>query len=137
MHEQAKPILFVIERYADLCKTTQEVDGLLRVFSSIYLLAKQYQIYIVAGFYPHEESLLLGNKLYDSFQKEKLAMLFGGAYAGQKLLTLPFQIKESDQPGAYNECLMSYRGELHELLMPCGELKRETEDMDTASIFAQ
>ena len=137
MHEQAKPILFVIERYADLCKTTQEVDGLLRVFSSIYLLAKRYQIYIVAGFYPHEESLLLGNKLYDCFQKEKLAMLFGGAYAGQKLLTLPFQIKESDQPGAYNECLMSYRGELHELLMPCGELKRETEDMDTASIFAQ
>jgi len=136
MREKVPPLLVVMERYADLCAATEEMDGLLRVFSVIYLLARRCQIYIVGCFYPDENAILMGNKLYDCFNKEKLCMLFGGSLNRQSLVRVPHNMGSAEKPSEYNRCLMNYRGELYPLLMPCGPKPEEVLLEDDRPIFS-
>ncbi|MCD7819598.1 MAG: type VII secretion protein EssC [Lachnospiraceae bacterium] len=137
MHANVTPILIILERYADLCEASRNTDGLIGIFSSIYLLARRFQIYIVGCFYPDENAVLTGSKIYDCFNKEKLCMLFGGCLSKQKLVSVPYDMGSTERPSAYNRCVMSYQGAFYPMLMPCGEKKKEVLSEDDRPIFEQ
>lgn len=128
-------ILVIFERYSDLVSVTTEVAGYLKQFSSVYVLSRYAQIYLMAGLYSDEPPFLWGNELYKCFNTEKLALLFGEKLNRQSLVKLPYDMERLLVKKPANHFLMSYRGELHHLLMPCGELRQEKVKTDDDSIF--
>ena len=109
--------------------------GYLKQFSSVYVLYRYAQIYLMAGLYSDEPPFLWGNELYKCFNTEKLALLFGEKLNRQSLVKLPYDMERLLVKKPANHFLMSYRGELHHLLMPCGELRQEKVKTDDDSIF--
>lgn len=89
----------------------------------------------MAGCYSDEPPFLWGNELYKCFNTEKLALLFGEKLNRQSLVKLPYDMERLLVKKPANHFLMSYRGELHHLLMPCGELRQEKVKTDDDSIF--
>ena len=135
MREHVKPTLLVIERFADLCVTTPDADELVAKYGLIFQLAKRYQIYIIGGFYPGDSSAVITNQIFQRFNPQKMCMLFGGMLSGQCLLKGLSSMGENDKASAYNRCIMSYRGDIHKLMMPCGELKEKVLPEDDRPIF--
>ena len=135
MRGMFRPILVIFERYSDLVSVTTEVAGYLKQFSSVYVLSRYAQIYLMAGLYSDEPPFLWGNELYKCFNTEKLALLFGEKLNRQSLVKLPYDMERLLVKKPANHFLMSYRGELHHLLMPCGELRQEKVKTDDDSIF--
>ena len=136
MREHTEPVFVVLEHFLELCERAGENDGWLRLYSSLFILARRYQIYFLAGFYPEDEAKLRGNKLFGSYNPEKMVMLFGGSITKQRLLDdLPYEISSTKQPTAYNRCLMNYAQSIYALLMPCGELQKEEVSEDDRPIF--
>ncbi len=133
MYTSVRPILLVIERYADLCEETKRTDGLLNNYSMLYQLGKYVQIYIAAGFYPSEDDLLV-NKLNSRFNPEKLIMLFGGSLDKQSQIRIPYEMTDKEKT-PYNRCLMHYRGNFYRLMMPCGAPEEEEIPEDDRPIF--
>ena len=72
---------------------------------------------------------------YKCFNTEKLALLFGEKLNRESLVKLPYDMERLLVKKPANHFLMSYRGELHHLLMPCGELRQEKVKTDDDSIF--
>lgn len=99
------------------------------------MLAKQYQIYLFAGIYPFEDQYLNKAPVYESFNKEKLAMLFGGNLDYQKIVMVPMGKGSKDKPSSYNRCFMSYRNRLYPVFMPCGEFKEREIPEDDKPLF--
>lgn len=138
MRGQVRPLMVIFESYADACKTAKEEEELQKIYSHIYQWTRRTQIYLAGGFYPDEEGILLTSELYRCFNPDKLVMLFGGSLSRQNLVSLPYELGKIQKPTAYNQCVMHYRGELHTLLMPCGERSRaEEQDEEERSIFEQ
>lgn len=54
MRGMFRPILVIFERYSDLVSVTTEVAGYLKQFSSVYVLSRYAQIYLMAGLYSDE-----------------------------------------------------------------------------------
>ena len=135
MRGQLRPILFVAERYADLCEAVKSVTGLVSSYSSLYLLARRYQIYIIGCFYPEDSGQLAGEAIFDCFNPDRLAMLFGGMLKKQQLVGVPFDAGEREKTSAYNRCLMSYEGEIYPVFMPCGEQEKEELPEDDRPVF--
>lgn len=135
MRESFRPILVLFERYSDLLSVTMEISGYLAKFSSVYVLARYAQIYLMAGFYSDEPPYLWGNELYKCFNTGKMTLLFGEKLNKQSLVQLPYDMERLLSQKDGNHFIMSYRGELHHLIMPCGELRKETVKTDDDSIF--
>lgn len=135
MRESFRPILVLFERYSDLLSVTMEISGYLAKFSSVYVLARYAQIYLMAGFYSDEPPYLWGNELYKCFNTGKMTLLFGEKLNKQSLVQLPYDMERLLSKKGGNHFIMSYRGELHHLIMPCGELRKETVKTDDDSIF--
>ena len=137
MRERFKPIFTIYERYADIIDASKTMDGLVSKHSSVYLLAKYTLIYIIGCFYPEDAGSLTASEIYGSFNKEKLAMLFGGNTVKQKIVKLPDAFEMGDKLDVYNRCVMSYRNGAYFVFMPCG-VKEEIElPEDERSIFAK
>lgn len=136
MRNHVRPLLIIFESYADLCRAAKEDEELLKVYSYIYQWTRRTQIYLIGGFYPDEEGVLLTSRLYECFNPEKLTMLFGGSLSRQSLVTLPYELNKVQKQTAYNECIMYYRSELYRMLMPCGVPgKSQIQNEDECSIF--
>ena len=76
-----------------------------------------------------------GNELYKCFNTGKMTLLFGEKLNKQSLVQLPYDMERLLSKKGGNHFIMSYRGELHHLIMPCGELRKETVKTDDDSIF--
>lgn len=138
MRSKVRPLLVIMEGYADLCRQAEDGDeNLLKKLAAFFALAARYQIYMIACTYPDDDKKLSGCELINYYNTEKLTMLFGGRLDKQPLLGLPAEYKKNTQRGPYNRCLMYYREDYYALLMPCGELKAEMVDEDKLSIFGK
>ena len=137
LRSRLTPFFVLFERLVDLTAAPQKVEGLLSGFSSVCELAKFYNIFLIGCIYPDEDQLLIGSKLYSCFNPERLGMLFGGNLKKQRFLTMPYNIGKQDGMDAFNQCIMSYRGDLHPLMMPCGVLEKEILPEDDRPIFEQ
>ena len=136
MRRNVRPLLVLMEGYADLCRLAQEGDEkILNKLAAYFTLAGRYQIYMIACTYPDDDKKLSGCELVGYFNKEKMSMLFGGKLDKQPLVALPGEYAKKTEKGPYNRCLMYYRKDLYTLLMPCGELKAERVDEEQLSIF--
>ena len=138
MRRNVKPLLVLMEGYADLCRLAQQGDvKQLNKIAAYFTLAGRYQIYLIACTYPEDDKKLSGCELISYFNKEKMSMLFGGRLDKQTLAALPAAYAKKTEKGPYNRCLMYYRKDFYTLLMPCGELKADRVDEEQLSIFEQ
>lgn len=132
-----KPLVVVFERMADIVAAKEKVEGLVGRLTSVYVLAKYYNVFLIGCIYPNEQQILGASPLYSSFNPERLAMLFGGNLKEQQILSLPYRMEGQEGIGAFNRCVMGYRGEIHQLMMPCGVLEEEILPEDDRPIFAR
>ena len=138
MRRNVRPLLVLMEGYADLCRLAEEGnEKLLNKLAAYFTLARRYQIYMIACTYPEDGKKLSGCELTGYYNKEKMYMLFGGRFDEQPLAALPEEYRKKTRSIPYNRCLMYYRKDYYALLMPCGELKAERIDTEQLSIFEQ
>ena len=138
MRRNVRPLLVLMEGYADLCRLAEEGnEKLLNKLAAYFTLARRYQIYMIACTYPEDGKKLSGCELTGYYNKEKMYMLFGGRFDEQPLAALPEEHRKKTRIIPYNRCLMYYRKDYYALLMPCGELKAEKIDTEQLSIFEQ
>lgn len=133
MRENTFPIVVVFESFAEICEMIDESSE--SVFCEIFKLSRQYNTFIFGCFYPGEGAKLIGSKLYEGFNQDKMTMLFGGQLDKQTLAVLPREYASNGTVESYNKCIMKYRDDFYPILMPCGEVYVEKIDEDDLSIF--
>ena len=135
MRGSLRPILVIFEKYSDLVMFTTETAGYVSKFSSAYVLAKYCQIYFAASFYSDEPAFLWGSELFKCYNPARLALLFSGRLNKQSIVRLTSDVENALAKKDYNHFIMSYRDELHHLVMPCGEIVKDNSVTDDDSIF--
>lgn len=125
-----RPIMVFLERFADLCITASDQKNWITIFSSIFLIARRYQIYFFGFFYPNEEDILQKSLLYSCFNPEKMVILIGGSDNKQCLLKVPYKFETKNKQVSFNHCLMNYGNEVYSLIMPLGAVKENLEEDD-------
>ena len=134
MLEHVQPILLLFESFSDLCAAADKSAK--KILNGMFQVAQGYQIYLIGCFYPKDADQLNGDALLQEWNPEKLTMMFGGQLDKQGLVSLPAAYRNLKDPSpAYHKCLMHYRGELHQLQMPCGKLQEASRDEED-SIFS-
>lgn len=137
MKDIFSPLMIIYERFIDVTRAAKDSPSLFHNYETIFTLAKRYRIFIIACVHPDDNLLLNGAPIYDIFNREKLAMLFGGNLNRQKIVTVPYGKGKPDSTDAYNKCLMSYRGGIYPVFMPCGVFKQRILPEDDRPIFKQ
>lgn len=132
MHEQTVPILVAIENFENFYREVDE--SAVQVFTEIFRLARQYNVYFIAGFYTDTEPGIRNKPLYTAFNRD-LLMMFGGKFDRQPFGILDRSVIQEKDTRPYNQCVMYYRESFFGLLMPCGELIVNEELDDDRSIF--
>jgi len=135
MRAQTRPIMVIIESFADLVHMSTEMEGLLSQFSSVCLLAGCCNMYLFSGFYRGDPGFVWGNDLYKCYNPDKLALLFGGMLKDQSIASVPYNWPQYEKPDMPNGCVVQYRDALYPLLMPCGVVESAKADEDEAPIF--
>lgn len=137
IRERSRPILVLIERFADLCEVeeTKNEGELQGQFMALFSLMRGYNFYFVAGFY-HTDPQLAKHPLMDCYNQEGLLLLSGGRYDKTPLQEIPYELKKFDkQDPNFNHFLLKYQESFHPLIMPCGGIKEEVLDPDEAPII--
>ena len=127
MRAHVKPICILFEEFSEFCRRIDQASAM--VFSKIFGLFRQYQIYSVGCFYP-ESTFYSNDSVYKSFSDEDIIMLFGGRLMDQDLCKLPPEYTTAVNAGAYDRFLMKYRGGFYPLRMPCRAVQVEVEESD-------
>lgn len=121
MEEQTRPILIVIERFADFMSLMESQTSSI---TQIFQIAKRCNVYFIGGFYPRDAEKLWGNIAYKRFLQDEMTLLFGGCFdqAGlvQGMSPEFFNIKKEL---LYNRFAFQYRGNMYSMQMPCGTLQ--------------
>ena len=125
MRENCRPICILFEEFSEFCLYTDQASA--RVFTKLFELIRNYQIYIIGYFYP-ESRFYSGDAIYRSFADEETVLLFGGRLTLQSLCELPREYASIDQVGAYDRFLMRYRDKYYPLYMPYKESGAEDEE---------
>ena len=133
IQETMSPIIIILEDFTDICLNAPE--SFLVIFNSLIQMAKYYNIYIIGCFYPEDNGKCNGQSFYDAFMSKSFIMLFGGQLNQQMLTTLPRDLKDVNQKGQYNHCIVKYLNKFYGVLMPCGILKTIIKDVDDMPIF--
>lgn len=136
IRERSKPILVLIERFADFCDVegTGDEGELQGQFMALFSLMRGYNFYFAAGFY-HTDPPLVKHPLMGCYNQEGLLLLSGGRYDKSPIPEIPYEIKKFDkQDPNFNHFLLKYQESFHPLIMPCGKLEEETLDPDEAPI---
>ena len=134
IQQHTRPLLILFERFLDFCKNAD--DACLGLLPTVFQQGAGYHYYFAACFYPDDGVKLSAESLMTAYNPEKMLLLFGGQFHRQGLDTLPGaygQIRQVSE--SYNTCLMKYKGEYHQLRMPCGPLQRTEHDADDDGIF--
>lgn len=133
----SKPILVVIESFADFCGVKEVTDDgdLQGQFMFYFSGMHGYNIYFAAGFYPNDEAIA-NHPLLPYYNQEEFILLSGGRYDKTVIRNIPYQIKKVDGVDhAYNRFLMKYQDAFHPLIMPCGKMQEDVTDPDAAPIL--
>jgi len=133
----SRPIFVVIESFADFCAVKEVTDDgdLQGQFMFYFSGMRGYNIYFAAGFYPQDQDLAK-HPLLPYYNQEEFILLSGGRYDKAAIRDIPYQIKKIEgMDPAYNHFLMKYQDAFHPLIMPCGELREDVMDPDTAPIL--
>lgn len=133
MSVSTKPTLLLIESFADLSAVAD--SDAQKVLCKIFGLCRQYNIYVLGGFYAADSFSTRGNALYSSYNTDNLAMMFGGRCDIQPFGISDRRLSQIKDIQPYNKCVMLYREQLYDLIMPCGELTEETQCADDIDIF--
>lgn len=131
LRTKVRPLLVVFERFADVCSNAG--DAVAADLSKIISVARKYNVFFIAGFYPDDGAL--NSALFTSYNPKGLCMLFGGRHDKQQLVQFPYGATTSRAPSDYNRAVMQYRGSLYGLVMPCGQLLSEDVDPEEVNIF--
>ena len=135
MRDNCKPVCVIIEEFSEFCAYMDQASA--KVFSKLFELVRQYQIYVIGCFYP-ESRFYENDAIYHSFSDEDIVLLFGGQLNMQSLCKMPAEYAVIDQIGAYDRFLMRYKKKYYQLYMPYKELNDENEDAiepDDRNIF--
>lgn len=133
----SKPILVVIERFADFCTVKEITDDtdLQGQFMVYFSRMQGYNVYFAAGFYPNDEAVA-SHPLLPYYNQDEFILLSGGRYDKAVIRNVPYQIKKAERVDpAYNRFLMKYQDAFHPLIMPCGEMREDAADPDEAPIL--
>lgn len=133
MYDRVSPQLIIIENVKDLCDIADV--NLTTAIEGLCVTMPLYNTYVVACYEPGNATRVSGHLIHQLFNKEEMAVLFGGCYDRQGIVELEHKWKNINQPIDYNQGLMKYRGSIYPLMMPCGELIKEMEEEDDRSIF--
>lgn len=137
IRERSKPILVLIERFADLCEVeeTKNEGELQGQLMAIFSLMRGYNFYFAAGFY-HTDPSLTKHPLMGCYNQEGLLLLSGGRYDRTPLPEIPYELKKLDkQDPNFNHFLLKYQESFHPLIMPCGKIGEEALGPDEAPII--
>ncbi len=125
------PIVVFIESYTDFCAGLSDLATF--SYHNIFKYLSKYGIYVIACFEPDVPKTASSNVLFSQFAENDV-LFFGGRYDKQTL----FEFSSSAQNSKilpYNQAVMKYRKQIHQFLMPCGELGATEVDEDLESIF--
>ena len=135
MQSKTYPLLVIFESFRDFCDSTD--DMAVSVMEKIFCDGKGYNYYFLGCYYPDDASVLSVKSLHTAFQAEGFALLYGGQFHRQGLISLPMEYRNVTKPSKTNgACLMQYRGERYPLQMPCGSEEDITADPDEADIIS-
>lgn len=135
MLSKTYPVLVVFERFLDFCN---QADGeAQQVMEKIFCDGKGYNYYFMGCYYPDDASSLAVNALHVAFNKEGFAMLHGGQFHRQGLVSLPMEYRNITKPfSKISACVMQYHGELYPLSMPCTVVEDQNMNPDDADIIS-
>lgn len=134
MKEHTHPLIIIFESFTEFCKNAS--DRCKQCMQQIMTNGQGYNLYFLACYGPDEDSDLRGNEIHRCFNPDRFILLYGGQFDKQELINLPFEYRKIERPSQkYNSLLMQYRGGLFPLLMPCGNLKMNTENPDEEDII--
>ena len=133
MSSHTKPYLIFCERFYDYCMAMSKTGT--EVMPTVLSLLRQYNMYLVGGFYPGDGDRLTTNAVMQSFAKEEYVLMYGGSLDNQGLVKLPMEYARNKEAFPYNKCLMDYRGKLQPILTPCGKQEEEAQEEDDRDIF--
>lgn len=125
------PIVVFIESYADFCAGLSDLATF--SYHNIFKYLSKYGIYVITCFEPDVPETASKSVLFSQFSDNDV-LFFGGRYDKQAL----FQFSSNAQNSRTlpcNQAIMKYRKQIHQFLMPCGEMEKSEIDEDLESIF--
>lgn len=125
------PIMLFFESFADFCASLDLFSSI--VFDKIFSTAQSRNIYVVACFEPEDYKQITSSTVYFGFNSEGNILLFGGQFDKQKIY--PLESTAASNMLQFNAGIMHYQGQLHPIIMPCGELPTDEKYEDEESIF--
>ena len=131
IHKNTQSQMIVFEDFNEVCGRVN--DAAIMLYSNIFKLARQYNLYFIGCFYPGNQTTT--GTFYNSFNTEQLTMLFGGQLNKQNLIRLPMEYNKYDKKLPYNKCIMNYRNEVHSMFVPCGDINDQEVHRDEKDIF--
>lgn len=125
------PIVVFIESYADFCVGLSDLATF--SFQNIFKTLSKYGIYVITCFEPDVPETASKSVLFSQFSDNDV-LFFGGRYDKQALFQFSSNAHNSGTLPC-NHAIMKYRKQIHQFLMPCGELENTEIDEDLESIF--
>lgn len=138
IREHSKPILVLIESFADLCavEETRQDGELQGQLMALFSTMQGYNFYFAAGFYP-TDTALVKHPLLPYYNQEEFLLLSGGRYDKCVIPNVPYEVKRADKMDPeYNHILMKYQDAVYPLIMPCGKPQDDLADPDEAPIIS-
>ena len=135
MQSRTYPLLVIFESFLDFCKNVnKEAES---VMEKIFQDGRGYNYYFAGCYYPDDASSISINPMHSAFNSEGFALLYGGQFHRQGLLSLPMEYRNITKPLKTNQsCVMQYHGELYPLWMPCENEDVSGVDPDEADIIS-
>lgn len=134
VRKNTKGLVLVFESFLDFCESAH-VDCK-NTFYKFFQQGKGLNYYFIGCFYPDDAKKISANPIMKGFNQEQVALLFGGQFHRQDLVSLSYEYKNiTSESKQYNNCLMHYRNKIQPMQMPCGLLESGDSDDDLAPIF--
>ena len=133
IRQHTQPLLVLFESFVDFSKSA--ADACLKNMPDLLEKTQGYNFYFVGCFDPGDSERITIDRMSQVFNKEPLAMFFGGQLNKQGITMLPAQYRGIDKPDpAYNKALLLYKNAYHKIHMPCGVLEKDNTDPDERDI---
>lgn len=133
IQKNTEPVLVLILCFEEFCSEVDEESA--KVYDTVFKMAKQYNLFVIGGFYPDTNANVRFNEMYKALNVDENLMMFGGQTNRQPFGITELQITQIKEMLPYNYCIMKYKKSFYELSIPCGELIDEEVDEDDRSIF--
>lgn len=135
MQERTAPVMTVFESFRDFC--TNIAPDMRAVMEKIFTDGRGYNYYFMGCYYPDDAASLRSDSLHTAFNKDGFALLYGGQFHRQGLVSLPLDYrnvtKASQKAGS---CILQYHEEIYPIWTPCGTVEKRCDDPDDEPIIS-